>query len=593
MTRLPVRNSGLWGELPPGGVTDAPEWSLAGEMADTKRSTDTEFDSALLSAAYDSVPIAIAVWTVEGRLVHTNPVAELILAVSAAETPLETLIQARALDNVAAGLLDLRAGSRNHVEFDMRCRRPDGAEVWLRAFAAPVYGADGRVASLVTHVFDFAPASTAQRQREESLRLVAGLTEAGPVAVLHADVHGEIAYLNGRWADLVDSPDEQLVGAGWRELIRAEDADDVIDHGRAAMETGEPFTVRIRPLPRARTSFEDGANLPWAELRVAPTFGSDGTHTGFVGIVFDVSIEMEAAARADRLAAVLDASLDYVLIALPGGAVTYANDAAANTLGVRVSPDDPTGSFIWDLLDTESTDRYLESIETTLSDAGSWRGELTVKSAAGGTVPVSAQILAHRLPDGRVGSMSVVARDISDLKDAETQLRDLATHDRLTGLANRALLYDRVDQALAREQRLSHGVALMYCDLDDFKPVNDRHGHDAGDAVLISIAQRIKKVVRDTDTAARVGGDEFVVLVEGVRDVHLLEAVAHRLIDSIVRPVDVGDVSVGVSVSVGLCVAANDHRDADELMGVADAAMYRAKAGGPGRLEIVVPGAAD
>lgn len=227
-----------------------------------------------------------------------------------------------------------------------------------------------------------------------------------------------------------------------------------------------------------------------------------------------------------------------------------------------------------------------------MRESGSWRGELTVKSVGGSTIPVSAQILAHRLADGRTGSLSVVARDISDLKDAEAQLRDLATHDRLTGLANRALLYDRVGQALAREQRLSHGVALMYCDLDEFKPVNDRHGHDAGDAVLVAIAERIKAVVRDTDTAARVGGDEFVVLVEGVRDIHLLEAVADRLIDSIGRPVDLDDAVVTVSVSVGLCVAAHDHRDADELMGVADAAMYRAKAGGPGRLEIV-PGEPD
>ena len=109
-----------------------------------------------------------------------------------------------------------------------------------------------------------------------------------------------------------------------------------------------------------------------------------------------------------------------------------------------------------------------------------------------------------------------MARDITDLKDAERRLRELATHDYLTGLPNRVLLYDRLEQALARFQRHGQAVALLYLDLDRFKPVNDEFGHQIGDAVLIEIADRIHTVIRDTDTAARIGGDEFAVLIEGV-----------------------------------------------------------------------------
>jgi diguanylate cyclase (GGDEF)-like protein len=200
---------------------------------------------------------------------------------------------------------------------------------------------------------------------------------------------------------------------------------------------------------------------------------------------------------------------------------------------------------------------------------------------------VSAQLLAHTEIDGNVESVSLVARDISEIKAAEEQLRELATHDKLTGLANRALLYDRLDQALARFLRLGHGLAVMYCDLDNFKPVNDRLGHDAGDAVLVEISNRIREVVRETDTAARVGGDEFVVLVEGVRDRELLQTVASRLIEVVSRPIVLPAGPVQVGVSVGVVLAGEGSDDADRLMMLADQTMYQAKAAGRGRYEFL------
>ena len=182
-----------------------------------------------------------------------------------------------------------------------------------------------------------------------------------------------------------------------------------------------------------------------------------------------------------------------------------------------------------------------------------------------------------------------MARDITDLKDAERRLRELATHDYLTGLPNRVLLYDRLEQALARFQRHGQSVALLYLDLDRFKPVNDEFGHQIGDAVLIEIADRIHTVIRDTDTAARIGGDEFAVLIEGVENPGLLRLVANRLIDVMSRPVTVSNCTAQVGVSIGLVQAGGSLNAGDALMAAADAAMYRAKAAGRGRYEFVGP----
>ena len=228
-------------------------------------------------------------------------------------------------------------------------------------------------------------------------------------------------------------------------------------------------------------------------------------------------------------------------------------------------------------------------VEPTLGAEGVWRGELSFRSRWGQPIPVSALYLAHQNHLGRMESVSAVARDITDLKDAERRLRQLATHDYLTGLPNRVLLYDRLEQAVARFQRHGLAVALLYLDLDRFKPVNDELGHHVGDAVLVQIADRIHTVIRDTDTAARIGGDEFAVLIEGVEEPAQLRLVADRLISAISRPMQIEEHQVAVGVSIGLVVAGTSADAADSLMAAADAAMYRAKAAGRGCYEFVGP----
>jgi diguanylate cyclase (GGDEF)-like protein/PAS domain S-box-containing protein len=359
----------------------------------------------------------------------------------------------------------------------------------------------------------------------------------------------------------------------------------IVDAGIESIETGRPFQLQVRGR-QPRTGDEPGSEF-WGELRAAPIFANDDRHVGFVATLIDVSSAVTAARRADRLAQVLDASSDLVLLALPSGAVSYANDAAIARLDVRVAPQEAEGSFLWDLLDRDSRDVYYDVVEPMMRKDKVWRGDLNFLDASGESMPVSALLLAHTDELGRVDSISAVARDITDLKDAENRLRHLATHDTLTGLPNRTLLYDRLEQALARFHRLGHGVALFYCDLDKFKPVNDERGHSAGDAVLRVIAERICGVIRATDTAARVGGDEFVVLVEGVDDVGLLRGLGSRLIASISEPIDLGDGTAEVGVSIGLVRASDGRDDVDTLMKLADRAMYQAKAAGRGRVELL------
>ena len=186
-------------------------------------------------------------------------------------------------------------------------------------------------------------------------------------------------------------------------------------------------------------------------------------------------------------------------------------------------------------------------------------------------------------PTGAPAWFAVSAQDISERRRVEEELRALseqlaerAVRDPLTGLANRALLEERLRAALARDGRSGASTAVLFLDLDGFKAVNDRHGHAVGDLVLRTLAGRLSALIRPSDTVARIGGDEFVVLVEGAVQDGLAPLIS-RLHEAVRQPVPVGDVQVAVGVSIGLAVWVAGEADPISLLGEADSRMYAAK----------------
>jgi diguanylate cyclase (GGDEF)-like protein/PAS domain S-box-containing protein len=189
--------------------------------------------------------------------------------------------------------------------------------------------------------------------------------------------------------------------------------------------------------------------------------------------------------------------------------------------------------------------------------------------------------------DDEVWAGLVLAQDITSLRKSENALRErtdrlteIATHDDLTGLPNRALFRDRLGHALTRAARHEQRLALMFVDLDRFKDVNDTLGHDAGDELLTNVATLLGKAVRAGDTVARLSGDEFVVLVEDIKDDTYALAAVERIFDALHAPVVIAGSELRVSASIGVAVAPRDATTGDALLAAADRAMYRAKGGG-------------
>jgi diguanylate cyclase (GGDEF)-like protein/PAS domain S-box-containing protein len=172
------------------------------------------------------------------------------------------------------------------------------------------------------------------------------------------------------------------------------------------------------------------------------------------------------------------------------------------------------------------------------------------------------------------------AYDVTDRKRTQDQIAHMAQHDALTGLPTRTLLHDRLQMALERSQRSNAVMALLMIDLDNFKRVNDLHGHSAGDELLVAVAKRLENTVRKSDTVARMGGDEFVVLLEELKSPAHAERVAQKLIEALSVPVHAGGESLPMSASIGLCVYPEGGHDSESLLKNADVAMYYAKSEG-------------
>jgi len=170
--------------------------------------------------------------------------------------------------------------------------------------------------------------------------------------------------------------------------------------------------------------------------------------------------------------------------------------------------------------------------------------------------------------------------DVQERVEADRRIRHLAHHDPLTGLPNRILLRDRLGVALAQARRQALLTCLLLVDLDRFKAINDQHGHDAGDAVLVEVGRRIALCVREGDTVARLGGDEFVVVLSGLRARDHCAVIAQKLIDALAAPIAHGGLTLSVGASIGIAVFPDNATDADRLMKCADAAMYRIKVRG-------------
>ncbi len=248
---------------------------------------------------------------------------------------------------------------------------------------------------------------------------------------------------------------------------------------------------------------------------------------------------------------------------------TFANANAQNL--TRYSAEEFKGKLISELFPSSYAQGFVEHYKSVLETGQTLSEEFEVHDSA-----VKGQWISHqivKLGDG----VAVTTRDITDKKLTEREIQHRALHDPLTGLANRALLEDRAKAAMARARRQKDKVVIALLDLDHFKPINDQLGHHIGDKVLQVVARRLETTVRDSDTVARIGGDEFVLILPEVKDTQAAGIIAQRAVETVVAPIYVNEHSLQVTPSIGTSIYPDDGTDFALLLQNADQAMYRFK----------------
>ena len=429
---------------------------------------------------------------------------------------------------------------------------------------------DGRPVVLL--VGDGRP-STADRTEAWYQALVRNSTD---MVVVHRD--GVFRYASPSVERILGWSSDDLVGNPVTMIVHDDDVE------RLRRRVADRQRGVVSPGPGRYRMLQKHGGFRWVET-ISTVHLDDPIVAGIVVNARDVTATVEAEEQLrlseERHRALIEHLSDVIIVTDAQGTIVFVSPAITALLGFDA--DVVRGSTIFDGLHPDDAARGRSRLEQAVAGGpGSYGPDRFRYLHVDGEWRHLEVTASNRLGDRSVGGLIFVVRDVTPQHEAEELLRHLALHDALTGLANRTLLREKLAAALAAGRRDGTVTALLVVDCDRFKAVNDQLGHEAGDAVLVELAQRMGTATRDVDTVARLGGDEFAIVLPGVATIDEAVATAERVAEAVGAPIVLPSVTVAVGASIGLAVAPEDAGDAEALLRLADATMFRAKAAGGG-----------
>ncbi len=418
--------------------------------------------------------------------------------------------------------------------------------------------------------------AAAEALAEGEVRLRA-ISSSAQDAIIMIDATGRIEHWNPAAERIFGYSGEEALGQDAHALIAAEGDGESFHHGLARFgASGDgPRVGRLMELDARR---RDGTVFP-VELSVSALQLQGRWHA--VGVVRDITLRRRAEEALRLRDRAIEASGDGIMISsaeLPDHPFTYVNPAFERISGY--SAEEAVGRNGRFLLGEDLQQRGLEDIRLALREGREARAELSCHRKDGSRLWVELSVSPVRNRDGRITHFVSVMHDVTERKRYEQELERHANRDELTGLANRNLLADRLDQAIVQAARDRGEVAVLAIDVDHFRLVNDAYGHAVADHVLQTLGSRLAACVREGETAARLGSDEFVLVLPGVDADRAADLVEQRVRPAFARPLQAGGQELVLGCSIGISVYPRDGTDRATLMRNADAAMHAVKAAG-------------
>jgi diguanylate cyclase (GGDEF)-like protein/PAS domain S-box-containing protein len=404
------------------------------------------------------------------------------------------------------------------------------------------------------------------------------IREQSPALEFLKDEEGRLVYYNRTFGNIFEGKNGSLLGKTDAEWLPIEVADSVRGHDRTTLATGAVLEFEeTLPTPAGPRHF--------LVLRFPVSEDPDRPMLGVVAV--DISERWRRETSLRRMAAIMESSHDAVMSATPEGEVVTWNAGAREVYGYTA--EEMIGKPVSIL---EPPDRHgeIDLVRQRIKGGESVVRYETVRLRKNGE-RVDVAVSASGIHDdaGHLTGIASITRDISDRLRTQELIVFQAFHDPLTGLPNRALYLERLNLCLSKARRAGRKLALLFLDLDLFKAINDGFGHTAGDAVFQEVARRLTESVRDDDTVARVGGDEFVVLLPEIGKTEDAAVVAAKLLDSVAQPFMVEGRRIDLTTSIGVSVFPDDGQDVESLMRSADNAMARAKQKGRNNYQLSIP----
>ncbi|MBI4985828.1 MAG: diguanylate cyclase [Rhodocyclales bacterium] len=389
-----------------------------------------------------------------------------------------------------------------------------------------------------------------------------------PTPICRADRHGRFDWFNRTWLSLTGMQQQTAVGDGWLAAMHADDRPAFL---RAWQHN---FAARLPFAAEYRVADASGAWC-WIHHIGHPFFDGGHGFLGYIGALFDITERRRAEESLRVSAVVFEHAAEAIMITDALGRIEAINPAFSRISGYSAA--EAVGAASNLLRSGFHDDAFYAAIWRAVQSQGNWQGEIVNRRKNGEIFPVWLSITTIRDAAGAIVRMVGVFDDVVSARTSQAHLMHLAHHDALTGLPNRLLFGARVQHSIERCAREDSRLAVLFIDLDNFKPVNDQLGHKVGDRVLCDVAAQLSGALRRDDTVARFGGDEFVALVERAENAEDAQRVAQKLLD--IFPIRAqpcrDDLSIGASF--GFALYPDDGGSFEDLIDAADRAMYRVK----------------
>jgi two-component system CheB/CheR fusion protein len=433
-------------------------------------------------------------------------------------------------------------------------------------YETKVSGTRGAIVVLLDHTERL----VAEREMRKSREILLAIMNNSTSIIALKDLAGRYEFVNRQFERFFNVVAQDVLGKTDAQVLTRKIADD--------FRTKELDVVRTC----ASLESEDHLIFPSGQERFLrsmrfPLLGDDQAVYSVCTQSIDVTDHKHAEDQLRLAARVFDRAGEGILITDPNQNILTVNSAFSEVTGYEAQ--EVIGKNPRILASGKHDKSFYQDMWSHVKAQGRWQGEVWNKRKTGGVYPEWLTINALRLPDGDVINYVGVFSDLSSVKESQSRVEFLATHDELTGLPNRTLFMDRLRQAIAHSGRNGTSFAVLFLDLDNFKVINDSMGHAAGDDLLKEIANRLRDCMRTGDTVSRFGGDEFAMLVEDATAIEA-EMAASRIAEAMQRPHPINRQSVYPGASVGICIYPNDGLDPETLLKNADSAMYQAKDGG-------------